>query len=122
MFNKILNIPLCLSLIQFCKIEFVFIKCLLRGCLDGSRYIDQAMYVRTKALFCKQQDMETMNYTKCSYEGLNFACNNLTDACSVEISEAKSSNILSMPKDTGSEFGLPLQIDFITSECRYTIL
>ena len=72
-----------------------------------------------------------MNYTKCSYEGLNFACNNLTDACSVEItnhlknrqpSEAKSSNILSMPKDTGSEFGLPLQIDFITSECRYTIL
>ena len=79
-----------------------------------------------------------MNHTKCSHEGLNFACNNLPDACSVEItnnlwktknrqhhsfiSETKSSNILSMPKDTGSTFGMPPQTDIINSKCRYTIL
>ena len=67
------------------------------------------------ALFCKQQDMETMNYTECSYEGPNVPGYNLPDACSVE--KAKSSNILSMPEDTGSTFGLPPQTDFITSKC-----
>ena len=32
------------------------------------------------------------------------------------------SNTLSIPKGTGSTFGLPPQIDIITSKCRYTAL
>ena len=71
---------------------------------------------------------------KCSYEGLNFIHSNLPDTCNVEftnhpwkrknwqnhsfISEAKSSNILSMSEETG----LPPQIDFITSKCWYNTL
>ena len=38
------------------------------------------------------------------------------------ISEAISSNVLLMPKATGSTFELPPQIDFITWICRYNIL
>ena len=74
-----------------------------------------------------------MNYTKCSYGELNFACHNLPDACSVEITnhprktknrqhhsfigETKSSNMLSIPVDTGSTFRLTPQADFITPKC-----
>ena len=70
--------------------------------------------------------------------GLNFICSNLPDGCNVEFthharkrkklkhrsftSEAKSSNILSIPEETGSTSGLPPQIDFITSKYRYNIL
>ena len=38
------------------------------------------------------------------------------------ISEAKSSNLLSMPKETVSTCGMPPEIDFIISKCRYNIL
>ena len=89
--------------------------------------------------FCKQQDMKNDQLLKkWSCEWLNFDCSNLPDAYSVEftnhlwrtknwqhhsfISEAKSSNIVSMPKVTGCTFGLPTEIDFITSKCRCTIL
>ena len=75
---------------------------------------------------------------KCSYEGLNFIYSNWQDVCSVEftnypwkrhhwqhhffISEVKSSNTRSMPKETGSTFGLPPRIVFITWKCWYNIL
>ena len=75
---------------------------------------------------------------KCSYQVRNFDCSNLPNVCSVKftnhswrteirqhhsfISEAKPSSILPLPKDTSSTFGLPPQIDFLTSKCRYTIL
>ena len=70
--------------------------------------------------------------------GLNFICSNLPDGCNVEFthharkrkklkhhsftSEAKSSNVLPIPEETGSTSGLPPQIDFITSKYRYNIL
>ena len=38
------------------------------------------------------------------------------------ISLLLSSNTLSIPKETGPTFGLPPQIDIITSKCRYTAL
>ena len=72
---------------------------------------------------------------KCSNEGLNFICSNWEDVCSVEFTWKRQHwqhhfllvkqnplNILSMPKENGSTFGLSPQIDFITWKCRYNIL
>ena len=92
------------------------------------------------ALTCLQtQDIKSAElHKKCSYEVRNFDCSNLPNVCSVKftnhswrteirqhhsfISEAKLSSILPLPKDASSTFGLPPQIDFVTSKCRYTIL
>ena len=72
---------------------------------------------------------------KCSNEGLNFICSNWEDVCSVEFTWKRQHwqhhfllvkqnplNILSMPKENGSTFGLSPQIDFITWKCRCNIL
>ena len=71
---------------------------------------------------------------KYSFEGLSFFA--AINACSFEfsdpwkiknwqhffISEAKSFDILSVLKGTGSTFALSPQIDFIFSKCWYNIL
>ena len=68
---------------------------------------------------------------KCSYEGLNFICDNISDACSVDlliIHEKEKIDIIlllvkqnpliymSIPKGTGSTCGMPPEIDFIVFE------
>ena len=108
------------------------------------------LYERTKVItrstdrlygltFLQTQDIKSAElHKKCSYQVRNFDCSNLPNVCSVKftnhswrteirqhhsfISEAKPSSILPLPKDASSTFGLPPQIDFVTSKCRYTIL
>ena len=105
---------------------------------ENKSYNSFRLIVYMSALICKKQDVETMNYSKNVLIMFNFVYFNLQDVCSVEftnhswkrqhwqhhffISEAKSSNILSMPKGTASTFGLPPRIDFIIWKCRFNIL
>ena len=91
--------------------------------------------VYMSALFLRTSGYENDElHKKCSSEELNFDCSNLVLNFANHpwrakhwqhhcfISKAKSSNILSMPKHTGSTFGLPPQIDSVTSKCWNAIL
>ena len=52
---------------------------------ENKGYNSFCVAVYMSALFCKRVDMKTMKYTiNVLNEGLNFACSNLPNACSVE--------------------------------------
>ena len=100
--------------------------------LEDKSYNSFRLTVYISALFCKKQYMETINCSKnvlingvilfsAIYKTHEFTNHPWTLATSFFYSEAKSSNMLSMPKATGSIFGLPPQTGFITWKCWYNI-